>query len=117
MMEFVFCLTRAFPFLRGASFRGILAVAESPRDEGKVLKLALFSLIAVGVTAAAIVVAKMGPRNIIGMIRYDQRQEGALRVGDRAPDVELLALDGTTTSRLSQHLGGRPVVLVFGSFT
>ena len=58
-----------------------------------------------------------GPRNLIGMLRYDQRQEGTLRVGDRAPDVTLFALDGKTPVRLSQELGGKPTVLVFGSFT
>jgi hypothetical protein len=58
-----------------------------------------------------------GPRNLIGMLRYDQRQEGALKVGDRAPDVTLYALDGRTPVRLSQELGGKPTVLVFGSFT
>lgn len=77
----------------------------------------LLGLLTLGGLAAAIVVARIGPRNIIGMIRYDQRQKGTLQVGDPAPDVELLALDGKTTARLSQHLGGRPVVLVFGSFT
>jgi len=56
-------------------------------------------------------------RNIIGMVRYDQRRKGALRVGDPAPDVLLAALDGTTTVRLDDLLDGRPVVLVFGSFT
>ena len=58
-----------------------------------------------------------GPRNLIGMLRYDQRQEGTLRVGDRAPDVGLISLDGTTPVRLAEHLGGKPTVLVFGSFT
>jgi hypothetical protein len=58
-----------------------------------------------------------GPRNLIGMLRYDQRQEGTLKVGDRAPDVGLIALDGTTPVKLSEHLGGRPTVLIFGSFT
>jgi len=59
-----------------------------------------------------------GPRNLIGMLRYDQRQEGALKVGDRAPEVSLLALDGTTPVRLSERLGGgKPTVLIFGSFT
>ena len=77
----------------------------------------LLAVLALGILVAAIVVARIGPRNIIGMIRYDQRQEGSLRVGDHAPDIELLAIDGKTGSRLSQHLGGRPVVLVFGSFT
>ena len=81
------------------------------------VKLVLISLISVAIVVAAIVVTKIGPRNLIGMIRYDQRQEGSLRVGDRAPDVELLALDGTAATQLSRHLGARPVVLVFGSFT
>jgi hypothetical protein len=59
-----------------------------------------------------------GPRNLIGMLRYDQRQEGSLRVGDRAPDVGLLELDGNTPVRLSERLGGgKPTVLIFGSFT
>jgi hypothetical protein len=58
-----------------------------------------------------------GPRNVIGMLRYDQRQEGSLKVGDRAPDVAMLALDGKTPVRLSDSLGGQPTVLIFGSFT
>ena len=58
-----------------------------------------------------------GPRNLIGMIRYDQREEGRLKVGDKAPDVTLLALDGKTPVKLSERLGAKPTVLVFGSFT
>ena len=58
-----------------------------------------------------------GPRNLIGMLRYDQREEGTLKVGDRAPDVTLVALDGTTPVKLSSELGGKPTVIVFGSFT
>ena len=58
-----------------------------------------------------------GPRNLIGMIRYDQRQEGKLKVGDRAPDVTVVSLDGKTPVRLSSSIGGKPTVLVFGSFT
>ena len=58
-----------------------------------------------------------GPRNVIGMLRYDQRQEGSLKVGDHAPDVAMLALDGKTPVRLSESLGGKPTVLIFGSFT
>ena len=57
------------------------------------------------------------PRNVIGMLRYDQREEGSLKVGDRAPEVALLALDGKTPVKLSERLGGKPTVLVFGSFT
>ena len=58
-----------------------------------------------------------GPRNLIGMLRYDQREEGTLKVGDRAPEVALLALDGKTPVSLSGEIGGKPAVLIFGSFT
>ena len=58
-----------------------------------------------------------GPRNLIGMLRYDQREEGTLKVGDRAPDVSLVSLDGKTPVKLADQLGGKPTVLIFGSFT
>ena len=83
----------------------------------------LWKKIAIGVAAVgflalgALTYMVGGPRNLIGMLRYDQRQEGTLRVGDRAPDVALLALDGTTPVRLAERLGGKPTVLIFGSFT
>src|SRR5262245_10027390 len=69
----------------------------------------------IGVATCAL--ATIGPRNLWGMLRYDTREEGALKVGDRAPDVALLALDGRTRVRLGERMGGRPVVLVFGSYT
>ncbi len=62
-------------------------------------------------------VFSIGPRNIIGMLRYDQRQEGRLKVGDLAPNVDLLSLDGKTPFALKDSVGGKPLVLVFGSFT
>lgn len=77
-------------------------------------------LLGVGLLVVAVVafgVISFGPRNVIGMLRYDQRQEGTLKVGDRAPDAKLLALDGTTPVSLSQSIGGKPLILVFGSFT
>lgn len=58
-----------------------------------------------------------GPRNLIGMLRYDQREEGRLRVGDPAPDVLLTALDGTAGTPLLADRGDKPLVLIFGSFT
>lgn len=81
------------------------------------LKNVLIGLLLLGLAAALVVVLRIGPKNIVGMIRYDQRQEGNLRIGDHAPDVELLSLDGKTPVRLTQHLGGRPCIVVFGSFT
>jgi hypothetical protein len=44
-------------------------------------------------------------------------REGALRVGEAAPDFTLETLDGTRRVRLSERRGERPVVLVFGSYT
>ena len=58
-----------------------------------------------------------GPSMLFGMLRYDEREEGTLRVGDLAPDVELTALDGTTRVGLLADRGDKPLVLVFGSFT
>lgn len=81
------------------------------------LKRALIALLLVIVAAGAVMIVKIGPANLIGMLRYDQREEGTLHVGDRAPDLELLAPDGATPVRLSERLGSRPHVIVFGSFT
>ena len=83
----------------------------------------LWKKIAIGVGAVALLAMGGftymvgGPRNLIGMIRYDQREDGRLKVGDKAPDVTLLALDGKTPVKLSERLRGKPTVLVFGSFT
>jgi hypothetical protein len=79
----------------------------------KILLIAVLLLAAV----AGVIAWKIGPRNVIGMLRYDQRKEGSLKVGDRAPDVALVSLDGRTPVRLSEHVGARPLILVFGSYT
>jgi len=66
---------------------------------------------------AAAVVGSIGPSNVVGMLRYDQREEGRIRVGDAAPDVTLFALDAGRQEKLSAHMGAKPLVLIFGSFT
>jgi hypothetical protein len=76
----------------------------------------IFALVGIVLLVAAYFVWRIGPRNIIGMLRYDQRREGSLKVGDAAPDVALVALDGGE-QRLSAVIGQRPLVLIFGSFT
>ena len=81
------------------------------------LKFAIIAVLVLVLVAGAFVVVRMGPSNVIGMLRYDQRQEGTLKVGDKAPDVLLLAPDGTTPVHLSSRLGGRPHVVLLGSFT
>lgn len=81
-------------------------------------KLLLAAAIAGGlaVIAGAVMVFMIGPRNVIGMLRYDSRAEGRFKVGDPAPDVELVSLDGRSV-RLAEHFGASPTVLIFGSFT
>lgn len=74
-------------------------------------------VLALALAAAVFMVVQIGPRNVWGMLRYDHRREGDLVVGDLAPDVVLTALDGTTSVRLHERIGERPMVLVFGSYT
>jgi len=81
------------------------------------LKKVLWAAGALIVVAAGFVVMQIGPRNVIGKLRYDTRREGELRVGDRAPDVQLLALDGKTRQSMLSGDPTRPTVLIFGSFT
>ena len=80
------------------------------------MKKVILVVTALVVVAAAGMVAKIGPRNVIGMIRYDQRRDGDLKVGDRAPDAQLISLDGRTTQPLFVTRE-KPTVLIFGSFT
>ena len=79
-------------------------------------KILKWTLVAIVVLVAAGVIW-IGPRNVIGMIRYDQRTEGKLRPGDAAPDVTMVDVDGKTPVHLSERIGGKPLVLIFGSFT
>ena len=60
-----------------------------------------------------------GPKDAIQMVRFalPHMHRGNLKVGDNAPDVKLVALDGQSRFQLREHLSGRPLVLVFGSFT
>ena len=82
-------------------------------------KLKMAGLILLGLFAAVFAVAmvKPGPRMIWGMIRWDQRRQGDLVVGQQAPGVTLTALDGKTKVKLLEESAGKPLVLIFGSFT
>jgi hypothetical protein len=42
---------------------------------------------------------------------------GSLKVGDVAPDAQLVRVDGTSINLMSAKKPGRPLVLIFGSFT
>jgi hypothetical protein len=83
----------------------------------KVVRKVLLVVAVLAALFAAFVLWRIGPKNVIGMIRYDQRKEGGLKPGDAAPDVALVSLDGKTPVRVSEKVGGKPLVLVFGSYT
>lgn len=59
------------------------------------------------------------PKDAISMLRYalPHMHRGALKVGDDAPDARLVALDGATRFHIRERTVGRPLVVVFGSFT
>lgn len=84
------------------------------------LKWMAIGLVAL-VVAACVVLSFMAgsPKDAIQMVRFalPYMHRGNLHVGDNAPDVKLVALDGTSTFQLREHLQGKPLVLVFGSFT
>ena len=84
------------------------------------LRWAVAGLGALALAAVAFLTMAVGPpRNWYGFLRFaaPRMHGGALRVGDPAPDLDLVALDGKTTFHLRDRLGGRPLVLIFGSYT
>ena len=80
-------------------------------------KKVLLAIAVLVIAGAGVMVAKIGPRNVIGMIRYDQRRDGDLKVGDRAPHAMLASLDGKSQTPLLDPAANKPTVLIFGSFT
>jgi hypothetical protein len=58
-----------------------------------------------------------GERDTVAATVSRFRRPDTLRVGDPLPDVELLRLEGGGSISLRSLLDGRPLVLVFGSFT
>lgn len=59
------------------------------------------------------------PRDAYGMVRYalPHMHRGTLKPGDDAPDARLVMLDGSSRFHLRERTSGRPLVLIFGSFT
>lgn len=81
-------------------------------------KILLIAVVGVILAVIGLVTWMGGPRNVIGFLQYGgQVREGSLQVGDAAPIVPVVALDGSTPRPLSDWIGQRPLVLVFGSFT
>jgi len=84
------------------------------------LKWTLISL-AILLVAVYVLLSIMagGPKDALFMVRYalPHMHRGNLKVGDQAPDARLVALDGTSRFHIRERTAGRPLVLVFGSFT
>jgi hypothetical protein len=59
------------------------------------------------------------PKDAYGMIRYalPYMHRGKLKPGDAAPDAPLLALNGKEQFRIRDRIAGRPLMVVFGSYT
>jgi hypothetical protein len=59
------------------------------------------------------------PKDAYYMARYalPHMHRGNLKVGDSAPDAKLFALNGSDTFHIRERSAGKPLVLVFGSFT
>ena len=53
----------------------------------------------------------------MGLAVIDSRAQNYPKVGEQAPDFELHLEGDSGTLRLSDLRGGKPVVLVFGSYT
>ena len=70
---------------------------------------------------AFVVLSKMAgsPKDALYMVRYafPHMRRGNLKPGDSAPDAKLFALSGDETFHVRERTGGKPLVLVFGSFT
>ncbi|MBV8514481.1 MAG: hypothetical protein JO260_04190 [Acidobacteria bacterium] len=79
---------------------------------------ALFGVLLV---VAFIVLSVMAgsPKDAYGMVRYalPHMHRGKLRPGDNAPDASILTLNGKDRFQIRDRIGGRPLMIVFGSYT
>jgi hypothetical protein len=82
---------------------------------------ALFAVMLLPPEKFAAVVGK-APAGLIGRILpfaplWKVARKGSVDAGDPAPEFDLERLDKTGRVKLTSHMGDRPVVLVFGSYT
>jgi len=75
---------------------------------------AVLALVFVGLSVMA-----GSPKDALQMVRYalPYMHRGDLKAGDAVPDIQLVTLDGQSRFPLRGEMKGRPLVLVFGSFT
>jgi len=85
-----------------------------------IAKWSFVVLLLLGATGFALISFNVGgPRAAYGFVRYalPQMRRGDLRAGDMAPNFEAIPLDGGPAVTLHEHIGSRPLVLIFGSYT
>jgi hypothetical protein len=103
--------------------RGLLDFFRDFRVRPEVGKISMWVGISLGalLLIAFIVLSVMAgsPKDAVYMVRYalPHMHRGNLKVGDAAPDAKLFALNGTDTFHMRERASGKPLVLVFGSFT
>jgi hypothetical protein len=86
----------------------------------RILQWTVISILGLLVLAFVLLSFMAGsPKDALAMVRFalPHMRIGNLKVGDTAPDARLVALDGQTRFALQERISGRPLVLVFGSFT
>jgi hypothetical protein len=83
----------------------------------KWMAIALVVILVLGYGALSYMMG--GPRDVYGFLRYalPHWHRGDLRVGNAAPNVELISLDGESRFAIRDRIGQRPLVLIFGSYT
>ena len=79
--------------------------------------LGLGTLLVIAYVALSVMAG--GPKDALYMVRYalPHMHRGNLKPGDVAPDAKLFALNGADTFHVRERTGGKPLVMVFGSFT
>jgi len=50
-------------------------------------------------------------------VRHNRAQQGHLKVGDQATDIQLLTMNGELVSLLSYCHSNRPLLIIAGSYT
>jgi len=84
-----------------------------------IIRIALAIMVLAGLAFAGLSYRMGSARDAYGMLRYalPRMSQGEVKVGDKAPDVELISTDGSSRLHLRDKIGARPLVLIFGSYT
>ena len=88
----------------------------------KTMALWLTGILGILLVAGFVALSLMAgsPKDALYMLRYalPHMHRGKLRPGDNAPDARLLALNGKDYFHLRERTSaGRPLMVVFGSYT